>query len=133
MKKIQAMMLMLLLVVMGLSVQSCGSDETTTNLAFVYTREPLDNLRYKDKVVSEYTPSELAGDPVLLAFGEALVLADGSMGNLDGASDNTVMNIYKNALAPFTSGKGFEGYVLLMKSNLDGSNKREIGRITFTK
>ena len=47
MKKIQSMMLMLLVAVMGLCVQSCGDDESTTiktNVYFKYNR--VDQLRY---------------------------------------------------------------------------------------
>ena len=47
MKKIQSMMLMLLVAVMGLCVQSCGDDESTTiktNVYFKYNR--VDQLQY---------------------------------------------------------------------------------------
>ena len=47
MKKIQSMMLMLLVAVMGMCVQSCGDDESTTiktNVYFKYNR--VDQLQY---------------------------------------------------------------------------------------
>ena len=47
MKKIQSMMLMLLVAVMGLCVQSCGDDESTTIKTNVYYKyDRVDKLQY---------------------------------------------------------------------------------------
>lgn len=132
MKKFQSMMLMLLVAVMGMAVQSCGSDEETTTVTYTYSRKPLNNLTYNGKVLTSYTEAEVQADAVLTSFGLALVEADQSLQNQSYVSESSIMSIYRNALSPFTSGKGFEGYVLLVKQRT-GGNEEELGRITFTK
>ena len=133
MKKVQTLMLMLLVAVMGMTVQSCSKEETKTISGETeYFRKPLTDLNYKGKKVTDYTAQEVAGDEVLGAFAVALSSADASMGSLSYGSDATIMKIYQNAMADFTYGKGFEGYILITKSDSGGSEK-EVGRITFTK
>lgn len=132
MKKIQSMMLMLLVAVMGMCVQSCTKEETTT-IGYVYSRQPLTELLYNDKAMTSMTEEDILADQTLAAFGIALQAADNSAKQLVGASGDAFMNIYKNAFASFTSGKGFEGYILFTKSKLGSDYQEELGKITFTK
>ena len=133
MKKVQTLMLMLLVAVMGMTVQSCSKEETKTISGETdYFRKPLTDLNYKGKKVTDYTAQEVAGDEVLGAFAVALSSADASMGSLSYGSDATVMKIYQNAMADFTYGKGFEGYILITKRDSGGS-ETEVGRVSFTK
>ena len=64
MKKIQSMMLMLLVAVMGLCVQSCGDDESTTIKTNVYYKyDRVDKLQYvkgQEAIVKAFD-SDLAG------------------------------------------------------------------------
>ena len=46
MKKIQTLMLTLLVVVMGMAVQSCGKDDDTTKTRVYYKYDRLDQLQY---------------------------------------------------------------------------------------
>ena len=125
-------MLMLLVAVMSLCVQSCSKEETTT-VTFVYSRQPLTELSYNGKAMTSMTEEYILADETLTAFGISLQAADQSAQKLDGANDNTFMNIYRSAFSSFTSGKGFEGYILFTKKKNGSDNTEEIGRITFTK
>ena len=137
MKKIQAMMLMLLVVVMGMSVQSCTKEETTiggVGVTVTWGREnPAYTIKYLGKYYAEYLTeagmSQLSESEraVLNAFAIAVSEADKEIDNSYNLTDSQVLNIYNTKVAPFKSGKGFEGYLLITK------NSSELGRITFTK
>lgn len=135
MKKIQNLMLMLLAVVMGMTVQSCGSETKTEVVSYVYAREPLNNLSYDGKILSQYTPEEIAAIPNIIAFAAALSDCDESLTTLSeaSASDSKVLQLYQRGLANFTSGMGFEGYLLITKARVGSDSKTEVGRVTFTK
>ena len=126
-------MLMLLVAVMGMCVQSCGSDSDTTIVTYVYSRQPLTNVSYNGKAMTSMTEAEILADVTLTEFAIALQSADASAKQLVTASENDFLNIYRNAFAPFTSGKGFEGYILFTKTKSGSDKEEELARITFTK
>ena len=143
MKKIQSMMLMLLVVVMGMTIQSCEKEETKIvgGGVVTYSREPFTTtLKFKDVLCEEYQNpmvlAQLTQDELLVfnTFATLVSQADNSMKNLDSsnATDSNVLNIYKSYLKEYQSGKGFEGYIKITKST-NGGSPTEIGRITFTK
>lgn len=146
MKKIQSMMLMLLVAVMGMCVQSCGSDDDNTPSGgyekIGYVRENFNNtLKFQGKNFSEYSKQETVAQlpesdqTVLLNFITSVKDADASLQEfVDGgvtAADSRVLSTYKKHLENFISGKGFEGYIKISKVR-NGSSS-EIGTIEFTK
>ena len=141
MKKIQSMMLMLLVVVMGMTVQSCSKEETKIidGGIVTYSRQAFNNtLKFKDRAVDDYrdatayaqlSQNEIADLNNFIALVNA---ADETLKASNNASDSFVLSIYEEALKSYKSGKGFEGYIQITKSINDGS-PTEVGRITFTK
>ena len=136
------MMLMLLVVVMGMTIQSCEKEETKIigGGVVTYSRESLTTLKFKDVLFEEYQNpmvlAQLTQDELLVfnTFATLVSQADNSMKNLDSsnATDSNVLNIYKSYLKEYQSGKGFEGYIKITKCT-NGGSPTEIGRITFTK
>ena len=140
MKKIQSMMLMLLVVVMGMTVQSCSKEETKISGSVVtYSRQAYNNtLKFKDRAVGDYL------DPTVYAqlsqsegtdlnnFIALVNAADETLKASSDATDSFVLNLYEGALKSYKSGKGFEGYIQITKST-NGGSSTEVGRITFTK
>jgi len=141
MKKIQSMMLMLLVVVMGMTVQSCSKEETKIidGGIVTYSRQAYNNtLKFKDRAVGDYL------DPTVYAqlsqsegadlnnFIALVNAADETLKASSDATDSFVLNLYEGALKSYKSGKGFEGYIQITKST-NGGSSTEVGRITFTK
>ena len=141
MKKIQSMMLMLLVVVMGMTVQSCSKEETKIidGGIVTYSRQAYNNtLKYKDRAFGDYL------DPTVYAqlsqsegadlnnFIALVNAADETMKASSSATDSYVLSIYEQSLKNYKSGKGFEGYILITKSK-NGGSETEVGKITFTK
>ena len=144
MKKIQSMMLMLLVAVMGLCVQSCGDDDNTPSGGYEkvgYVREDFNNtLKFQGKNFSEYSKQETVAQlpendqMLLLNFITAVNDADASLQEfVDGgvtAADSRVLSTYKKHLENFISGKGFDGYIKITK--VKNGTTSEVGTITFT-
>jgi len=145
MKKIQSMMLMLLVAVMGLCVQSCGDDDNTPSGGYEkvgYVREDFNNtLKFQGKNFSEYSKPETVAQlsesdqMLLLNFIASVKDADASLQEfVDGgvtAADSKVLSTYKKHLENFISGKGFEGYIKITK--VKNGDKSDVGTVTFTK
>ena len=145
MKKIQSMMLMLLVAVMGMCVQSCGDDDNTPSGGYEkvgYVREDFNNtLSFQGKYFSEFSkPETVAQLPesdqmVLLNFITSVKDADASLQEfVDGgvtAADSKVLSTYKKHLENFISGKGFEGYIKITK--VKNGVTSDVGTVTFTK
>jgi len=146
MKKIQSMMLMLLVAVMGMCVQSCGSDDDNTPSGgyekIGYVRENFNNtLKFQGKNFSEYSKQETVAQlpesdqTVLLNFITSVKDADASLQEfVDGgvtAADSRVLSTYKKHLENFISGKGFEGYIKITK--VKNGVTSDVGTVTFTK
>ena len=112
MKKIQSMMLMLLVAVMGMCVQSCGDDDNTPSGGYEkvgYVREDFNNtLKFQGKNFSEYSKKETVAQlpendqMLLLNFITAVNDADASLQEfVDGgvtAADSRVLSTYKKHL-----------------------------------
>ena len=112
MKKIQSMMLMLLVAVMGMCVQSCGDDDNTPSGGYEkvgYVREDFNNtLKFQGKNFSEYSKKETVAQlpendqMLLLNFITAVNDADASLQEfVDGgvtAADSKVLSTYKKHL-----------------------------------
>ena len=145
MKKIQSMMLMLLVAVMGLCVQSCGDDDNTPSGGYEkvgYVRENFNNtLKFQGKNFSEYSKPETVAQlsesdqMLLLNFIASVKDADASLQEfVDGgatAADSRVLSTYKKHLENFISGKGFEGYIKITK--VKNGDTSDVGTVTFTK
>ena len=146
MKKIQSMMLMLLVAVMGMCVQSCGDDDDNTPSGGYekvgYVREDFNNtLKFQGKYFSEYSKQETVAQlsesdqTVLLNFITSVKDADASLQEfVDGgvtAADSRVLSTYKKHLENFISGKGFEGYIKITK--VKNGVTSDVGNVTFTK
>ena len=144
MKKIQTLMLMLLVAVMGMTVQSCGDDDNSTSgdNKVGYIREDFSKtLKFQDRYISEYsdeaTVKKLSEDQqmTLLAFFTAIKEADASLQTLvDGGTtpaDAKVISTYKKYVEEFTNNKGFEGTIKITK--VKNGTTSEVGTITFTK
>lgn len=145
MKKIQSMMLMLLVAVMGLCVQSCGDDDDTPSGGYEkvgYVREDFNNtLKFQGKYFSEYSKQETVAQlpesdqMLLLNFITSVKDADASLQEfVDGgatAADSRVLSTYKKHLESFISGKGFEGYIKITK--VKNGVTSDVGTVTFTK
>ena len=146
MKKIQSMMLMLLVAVMGMCVQSCGSDDDNTPSGGYekvgYVREDFNNtLKFQGKYFSEFSKPETVAQlsesdqMLLLNFLTSVKDADASLQEfVDGgatAADSRVLSTYKKHLENFISGKGFEGYIKITKTK--NGDTSDVGTISFSK
>jgi hypothetical protein len=145
MKKIQSMMLMLLVAVMGMCVQSCGDDDDNTPSGYnsvAYVREDFSTtLKFQGRNMSAYADAsvvaQLSQDDqlVLVAFLSSIKQADASLQALvDGGTipaDAKVISTYKKFIEDYLTEKGFEGIIKISKVR-NGSSS-EIGTIEFTK
>ena len=145
MKKIQSMMLMLLVAVMGMCVQSCGDDDNTPSGGYEkvgYVREDFNNtLKFQGKYFSEYSKQETVAQlpesdqMLLINFITSVKDADASLQEfVDGgatAADSRVLSTYKKHLENFISGKGFEGYIKITKTK--NGDTSDVGTISFSK
>ena len=129
-------MLMLLVAVMGLSVQSCSKEETKvvnpTNVA--YGRSDLANVSYGGKSVVEIALSTSPTEEekaAVSALNTALNAGDQELKNSGAMTDSQAVKIYKNAMKSLLTGKGYSGYFIIYRYDGD-DNEKEIGRITFT-
>ena len=145
MKKIQSMMLMLLVAVRGRCVQSCGSDDDNTPSGYnsvADVREDFSKtLKFMDRYWSEYSNETIAAKLtaeerlLFLSFVAAVSQADASLQDLVNAgttpADSKVLSTYKKYLEDYTSGKGFEGYIKITK--VKNGDTSDVGTVTFTK
>ena len=145
MKKIQSMMLMLLVAVMGMCVQSCGSDDDNTPSGYNsvgYVREDFSKtLKFMDRYWGEYSNEAIAAKLtaeerlLFLSFVAAVSQADASLQDLVNAgstpADSKVLSSYYKYLEDYTSGKGFEGYIKITK--VKNGDTSDVGTVTFTK
>ena len=143
MKKIQSMMLLLLVAVMGMCVQSCGDDDNTSTGGdrISYVREDFSRtLKFEGRYFSEYNDETVNELPqtqkaTLLSFVVSYKQADASLQLLiDGGTipaDAKVVSTYKKYLEDYLTEKGFEGYIKISK--VRNGNSSEIGTIEFTK
>ena len=127
-------MLMLLVAVMGLSVQSCSKEETkVVNPSNVsYGRGNLANVSYGGKSVVDIALSSSRTkeeDDAVSALNKALNAGDQELKTA--TMDSEAVKIYKNAMKELLSGKGYSGYFIIYRYDGD-DNEKEIGRITFT-
>ncbi len=129
-------MLMLLVAVMGLSVQSCSKEETTvvnpTKVA--YGRGNLANVYYGGKSVVDIAlnPSRTQEEAAAVsALNNAVSAGDQELKNSSALTDSQAVKIYNNAMKSLLSGKGYSGYFIIYRYDGD-DNEKEIGRITFT-
>ena len=126
-------MLMLLVAVMGLSVQSCSKEETkVANVS--YGRSNLANVSYGGKSVVEIALSTSPTEEekaAVSALNTALNAGDQELKNSGAMTDSQAVKIYKNAMKSLLSGKGYSGYFIIYRYDGD-DNEKEIGRITFT-
>lgn len=138
-------MLMLLLVVMGMTVQSCSKEETKIvgGETVAFLRDDFSKtLKFRGVDFSEFaneaaiTKLAVEDQELVLLFLNAVAQGDKEVESLmvSGSvpSDSKVLSIYNNELSSFKSGKGFEGYIIISKT-VNGGRATEIGRITFTK
>ena len=129
-------MLMLLVAVMGLSVQSCSKEETkVVNPSNVsYGRGNLANVYYGGKsvvaIALSTSPTE-EEKAAVSALNTALNAGDQELKNSGAMTDSQAVKIYKNAMKSLLSGKGYSGYFIIYRYDGD-DNEKEIGRITFT-
>ena len=137
MKKIQSMILMLLVVVMGMTVQSCSKEETKIidGGIVTYSRQAYNNtLKFKDRAVGDYldhtvyaqlSQSEGADLNNFIALVNA---ADETLKASSDATDSFVLNLYEGALKSYKSGKGFANaekmMVALLKDSANLNNMR---------
>ena len=142
MKLFAKMLLMLLVAVMGMSVQSCSKEETKiVNSQVAYGRGDGSTIYYGDKSLSTIiylssanpqtvTEAEAAA---VLALNSAVTAADQELQSYGAMTDSQAIKIYQNALKSFVSGKGYSGYLPIYRYD-EGKeeNKTEIGRITFS-
>ena len=144
MKKIQSMMLMLLVAVMGMCVQSCGDDDNTPSgyNSVTYVREDFSTtLKFQGRNMSAYADASVVAQLsqndqlVLVAFLSSIKQADASLQALvEGGTipaDAKVISTYKKFIEDYLTEKGFEGYIKISKVR-NGSSS-EIGTIEFTK
>jgi hypothetical protein len=145
MKKIQSMMLMLLVAVMGMCVQSCGSDDDNTPSGYnsvTYVREDFSTtLKFQGRNMSAYADASVVAQLsqndqlVLVAFLSSIKQADASLQALvEGGTipaDAKVISTYKKFIEDYLTEKGFEGNIKISKVR-NGSSS-EIGTIEFTK
>ena len=129
-------MLMLLVAVMGLSVQSCSKEETkVVNPSNVsYGRSNLANVSYGGKSVVDIAlnPSRTQKeDDAVSALNKALYKGDKELENSGAMTDSQAVKIYNNAMKSLLSGQGYSGYFIIYRYDGD-NNEKEIGRITFT-
>ena len=139
------MMLMLLVAVMGMCVQSCGSDDDNTPSGYnsvAYVREDFSTtLKFQGRNMSAYADASVVAQLsendqlVLVAFLSSIKQADASLQALvDGGTipaDAKVISTYKKFIEDYLTEKGFEGYIKISKVR-NGSSS-EIGTIEFTK
>ena len=143
MKLLSKMLLMLLVAVMGMSLQSCSKEETSiVNPTSVgYGRGELSTVYYGQKSVMTII-TMAASNPKSVSeeeFAAATLLAnavssgDNELQNWAYMSDDKAIQIYQQALKSLTSGKGYSGYLPIYRFEENKeANKKEIGRITFS-
>lgn len=143
MKLLSKMLLMLLVAVMGMSLQSCSKEETSivSPTSVGYGRGELSTVYYGQKSVmtiitmaasdpKSVTEEEFAAATLLV---NAVSSGDNELQNWAYMSDDKAVQIYQQALKSLTSGKGYSGYLSIYRfEDNKEENKREIGRITFT-
>lgn len=118
MKKIQTLMLTLLVVVMGMAVQSCGKDDDTTKTRVYYKYDRLDQLQYVK-----------GQEAIAEAFGKALA------GVLEGITNQTVtdeqvIQRVQDVVDEYDNGVVMGKFDL--KSSSDASNWKTIKTFTLT-
>ena len=118
MKKIQTLMLTLLVVVMGMAVQSCGKDDDTTKTRVYYKYDRLDQLQYVK-----------GQEAIAEAFGKAL------SGVLEGITNQTVtdeqvIQRVQDVVDEYDNGVVMGKFDL--KSSSDASNWKTIKTFTLT-
>ena len=132
-------MLMLLVAVMGLSVQSCSKEETkvVNPTKVAYGRGELSTIYYGQKSVMTIITMAASGSQSVtekeakaaIDFANAVKTGDDELKTA--TMDSEAVKIYKNALKSLVSGQGFSGYLPIYRYDGD-DNEKEIGRITFT-
>ncbi len=133
---------MLLVAVMGMSLQSCSKEETkivTQNVG--YGRGELSTIYYGQKSVMSIitmaasNPKSVTEEEAAaaLVFTNAVKAGDDELNNYAVMTDSQALKIYQNALKSLTSGKGYSGYLPIYRfDDNKESNKKEIGRINFS-
>ena len=134
-------MLMLLVAVMGLSVQSCSKEETkvVNPTKVAYGRGELSTIYYGQKSVMTIITMAASGSQSVtekeakaaIFFANAVKTGDDELKSSAALTDSQAVKIYKNAMKSLVSGQGFSGYLPIYRYDED-DNEKEIGRITFT-
>lgn len=143
MKLLSNMLLMLLVAVMGMSMQSCSKEETKiVNPTDVgYGRGELSTVYYGQKSVMTIVTTAISSPQSVsekeytaaLLFTSAVKDGDDELQSYAAMTDNQAVSIYQKALKSFTSGKGFSGYLPIYRFDKNSeANKKEIGRISFS-
>ena len=134
---------MLLVAVMGMSLQSCSKEETSiVNPTSVgYGRGELSTVYYGQKSVmtiitmAASNPKSVSEEEFVAAtlLANAVSTGDNELQNWAYMSDEKAVQIYQQALKSLTSGKGYSGYLPIYRFEENKeANKKEIGRITFS-
>ncbi len=143
MKLFSKMLLMLLVAVMGMSLQSCSKEETkiVNPTSVGYGRGELSTVYYGQKSVMSIitmaasNPKSVTEEEAAaaLVFTNAVKAGDDELNNYAVMTDSQALKIYQNALKSLTSGKGYSGYLPIYRfDDNKESNKKEIGRINFS-
>ena len=143
MKLFSKMLLMLLVAVMGMSLQSCSKEETkiVNPTSVGYGRGELSTVYYGQKSVMSII-TMAASDPKSVSeeeYAAAIVLTsavatgDTELQSYASMTDSQAVSIYQKALKSLTSGKGYSGYLPIYRfDDNKESNKKEIGRISLS-